>query len=59
MEWTLAVLRQVCDQTFVMCKGETVKQGLVEQVFANPPRPCTRELAAAAGETTADVAGVG
>ncbi|MBU0643414.1 MAG: ABC transporter ATP-binding protein [Alphaproteobacteria bacterium] len=52
----LAVVRHVCDRTLVMCKGEIVEQGPVEEVFGNPQHPYTRDLVAAAqGPTVSSI----
>jgi peptide/nickel transport system ATP-binding protein len=40
----LAVVRQVCDTVLVMRDGKVVERGPVEEVFARPQDPFTREL---------------
>lgn len=40
----LAVVRQVCDTVLVMRDGKVVEHGPVEEVFARPQDPFTREL---------------
>jgi len=40
----LAVVRQVCDTVLVMRDGKVVERGPVEEVFAQPQDPFTREL---------------
>ncbi|SDD06782.1 peptide/nickel transport system ATP-binding protein [Sanguibacter gelidistatuariae] len=43
----LAVVRRVCDTVLVMREGRVVERGPVEEVFAEPQHPFTRELLAA------------
>ncbi|AYD03827.1 ABC transporter ATP-binding protein [Neorhizobium sp. NCHU2750] len=40
----LAVIRQICDRTIVMKRGEIVEQGETEQIFLNPGEDYTRAL---------------
>jgi peptide/nickel transport system ATP-binding protein len=42
----LSVVRHVCDRVVVMRRGEVVEAGPVEQVYADPQHPYTRELVA-------------
>jgi microcin C transport system ATP-binding protein len=43
----LGIVRKIADRACVMKSGEIVEQGLVEDVFASPRHPYTRELLAA------------
>lgn len=45
----LSVVRHLCDRVLVMCKGEIVEQGPVDEVFSRPQHDYTRKLIAAAG----------
>ena len=40
----LAVIRQICDRTIVMKRGEIVEQGDTEQIFLEPRQDYTRQL---------------
>ncbi|WP_052396891.1 dipeptide ABC transporter ATP-binding protein [Streptomyces sp. NRRL F-5123] len=44
----LAVIREIADEVMVMRDGRVLESGPVEQVFADPADPWTRELIAAA-----------
>ncbi len=43
----LGIVRRIADVVCVMSKGKIVEQGRVEQVFASPQHPYTRDLLAA------------
>ncbi|WP_322096774.1 ATP-binding cassette domain-containing protein [Pelagibius sp.] len=43
----LAVVRHVAERVAVMCQGEIVEEGMVEEVFRRPQHPYTRKLLAA------------
>ena len=43
----LGIVRRIADAVCVMSKGKIVEQGPVEQVFASPQHPYTRDLLAA------------
>ncbi|MGF0539957.1 ABC transporter ATP-binding protein [Agrobacterium sp. ES01] len=40
----LAVIRQICDRTIVMKRGEIVEQGKTEQIFLSPQQDYTKAL---------------
>ncbi len=40
----LAVVKQLCDRVAVMCEGEIVEEGLVDDVLTNPQHEFTRRL---------------
>jgi ABC-type glutathione transport system ATPase component len=40
----LAVIRQICDRTIVMKRGEIVEQGETEQIFLSPQQDYTKAL---------------
>lgn len=42
----LGVVREIADRVVVMCKGEIVEQGEVDQIFTNPKHPYTQGLIA-------------
>jgi oligopeptide transport system ATP-binding protein len=46
----LAVVRHLCDEIAVLCKGRLVEQGSREAIFNNPREPYTRALLAAVPE---------
>jgi len=44
----LNIIRKMCDRVIVMCKGEMVEQGSVEQIFEAPQQEYTKKLLHAA-----------
>ncbi len=44
----LNIIRRMCDRVIVMCKGEIVEQGSVEQIFEAPQQDYTKKLLHAA-----------
>jgi len=44
----LNIIRKMCDRVIVMCKGEMVEQGSVEQIFEAPEQEYTKKLLHAA-----------
>ena len=44
----LNIIRKMCDRVIVMCKGEMVEQGSVEQIFEAPQQDYTKKLLHAA-----------
>ena len=44
----LNIIRRMCDRVLVMCKGEIVEQGSVEQIFEAPQQDYTKKLLHAA-----------
>ncbi|ALJ21861.1 ABC transporter ATP-binding protein [Microbacterium sp. No. 7] len=44
----LAIVRKLCDDVVVLCRGEIVEQGPVGSVFANPRHAYTHELLSSA-----------
>ena len=52
----LNVIRKMCDRVLVMCKGEIVEQGSVEQIFEAPQQEYTKKLLHAALGTLKDTA---
>ena len=44
----LNIIRKMCDRVIVMCKGEMVEQGSVEQIFETPQQDYTKKLLQAA-----------
>jgi len=44
----LNIIRKMCDRVIVMCKGEMVEQGSVEQIFEAPQQDYTKRLLHAA-----------
>jgi peptide/nickel transport system ATP-binding protein/oligopeptide transport system ATP-binding protein len=40
----LAVIRQICDRTIVMKRGEIIEQGDTEQIFLSPREDYTKAL---------------
>lgn len=44
----LNIIRKMCDRVIVMCKGEMVEQGSVEQIFEMPQKDYTKKLLHAA-----------
>lgn len=44
----LNIIRKMCDRVIVMCKGEMVEQGSVEQIFEAPRQEYTKKLLHAA-----------
>lgn len=44
----LNIIRKMCDRVIVMCKGEIVEQGNVEQIFEAPQQDYTKKLLHAA-----------
>ena len=44
----LNIIRKMCDRVIVMCQGEMVEQGSVEQIFEAPQQDYTKELLHAA-----------
>ena len=44
----LNIIRKMCDRVVVMCKGEVVEQGSVEQIFEAPQKDYTKKLLHAA-----------
>jgi len=44
----LNIIRKMCDRVIVMCKGEMVEQGSVEQIFEAPRQAYTKKLLHAA-----------
>ena len=43
----LRVIKELCSRVLVMKDGETVEEGLAEEIFTNPQQQYTRELIAA------------
>ena len=43
----LAVVRHLCDEVVVLCKGQVVERATREELFAAPKHPYTRALLAA------------
>jgi ABC-type glutathione transport system ATPase component len=54
----LAVIRQICDRTIVMKRGEIVEQGETEQIFLAPRQDYTRALIES-GRKTSQAANAG
>jgi len=52
----LAVVRALADRVLVMQNGKVVEEGAVEQVFANPIHPHTKELIAASPDLETAIA---
>lgn len=53
----LNIIRKMCDRVIVMCKGEMVEQGSVEQIFEAPQQDYTKKLLHAALGELGDVSG--
>ena len=49
----IGVVRHIADRVAVMCKGEIVEQGSVDEVLGNPQHPYTRELLSAVPKMSA------
>lgn len=41
------IVRALCARALVMCRGQVVEQGAVQQLLQKPEHPCTRALLAA------------
>ncbi|SFA72857.1 peptide/nickel transport system ATP-binding protein [Rhizobium sp. NFR07] len=54
----LAVIRQICDQTIVMKRGQIVEQGDTEKIFLSPAEDYTRALIES-GRKTSRAANIG